>query len=303
LAEFSTAGINRLSIGVQSLDDKLLKTLGRRHDAIEAEEAVTRALAAGFENLSIDLMYGLPDQKLQQWIGTLDRALSLGCHHMSMYALTLEPGTPMQKAETSGHLNTPDPDLAADMYLATEARMNSQGYRHYEISNWCLPGHESKHNLTYWRNHPFLGVGPGAHSYIDGVRFSVQRSPREYTLGLSTDPSMPEGESWSDTLREISFVDMVKGIPPSDEMAETMMMGLRLDVGVNNRHFTARFGISLEDAYGPVIFGAQNDGLLRWTYPYRLEAEATGANHSDASLQLTAKGRLLGNEIFSRFFT
>ena len=292
LSEFAAAGINRLSIGVQSLDDGLLQTLGRRHSAAEAEQAVRRARQAGFDNLSVDLMYGLPDQTLKQWLDTLDRALDLGSQHISMYGLTLEPGTPMEKDAKAGSLPTPDADLAADMYLAAQALMAEHGFDHYEISNWCLPGYEARHNLTYWHNGQFLGVGPGAHSYLDGTRFSIIRSPREYALKLSSIPPEPGGNSWPDRLRSISFVDEINEIKYDEEMAETMMMGMRLDSGVADATFSDRFGQSLENAYGPIIAGAQGDGLVEWT---------GSSNGLDRALKLTPRGRLLGNEAFQRF--
>ena len=293
LAEFAAAGINRLSIGVQSLDDGLLRTLGRRHSAAEAEQAVSRARQAGFDNLSMDLMYGLPDQTLKQWLDSMRRALELGPQHISMYGLTLEPGTPMERAATAGSLPTPDVDLAADMYLAAQAFMAEHGYLHYEISNWCLPGYESRHNLTYWHNGQFLGVGPGAHSYLNGARFSDIKSPREYALKLSSVPPVPGGNSWPDRLRSMPFIDEVNEIKYTEEMAETMMMGMRLDVGVADAVFSDRFGQSLENTYGPIIVGAQEDGLVEW---------AESSNGLDRALKLTPRGRLLGNEVFSRFF-
>ena len=125
-------------------------------------------------------MYGLPDQTLEQWGATLDTALDMGPSHISMYCLTIEGGTPMERDAAAGRIPVPDGDLAADMYLAAEVQSAEAGYRHYEISNWAIPGRESRHNLVYWRNRPFLGVGPGAHSYLDGHRFHNIRSPREY---------------------------------------------------------------------------------------------------------------------------
>ena len=155
------AGINRLSIGVQSLDDGLLRMLGRRHSAREALNAFRAARDAGFDNVSIDLMYGLPDQTLEQWGATLDSALGIRPSHISMYCLTLEGGTPMERDAAAGRIPVPDGDLAADMYLAAEVQTAEAGLRHYEISNWAIAGRESRHNLVYWRNRPFLGVGPG----------------------------------------------------------------------------------------------------------------------------------------------
>ena len=294
LDELASAGVNRLSVGVQSLDDGLLATLGRRHSAAEAESAVARAARAGFENLSIDLMYGLPAQTLRQWTETLARALELGTAHVSMYALTLEEGTPLARSVGVGEAAMPDPDLAADMYVAAEKILEDRGFRHYEISNWCLAGRESRHNLAYWLNRPFLGVGPGAHSYLGRVRFSIMRSPREYTVRLSAGNASARDESWPDLLRSLPFVDQVTEIDRDEEMAETMMMGLRLDAGVSESGFRNRFGRALTDVYGPTIDSAEGQGLVEWR-----EGPDPG---DDRSVCLTARGRLLGNEVFSRFF-
>ena len=296
LASLLEAGVNRLSIGVQSLDDGLLRVLGRRHSAREAIDAFRAARGAGFDNVSIDLMYGLPDQTLEQWGATLDSALELRPSHISMYCLTLEGGTPMERDAAAGRIPTPDGDLAADMYLAAEVKTAGAGLRHYEISNWAIPGRESRHNLLYWRNRPFLGVGPGAHSYLDGHRFHNIRSPREYIRKLTTGedpippPSFPRRREPNPGGRPFDSSPVVEAAEPVDrrlEMAETMMMGLRLDTGVDTAPFTARFGESPAEAYGEVIDELADDGLL----------ETAGGD-----FVLTPRGRLLGNEVFSRFF-
>ena len=285
LASLLEAGVNRLSIGVQSLDDDLLRLLGRRHSAGEALEAFTTARSAGFDNVSIDLMYGLPDQTLEQWGATLATALGMRPSHISMYCLTLEGGTPMERDAAAGRIPVPDGDLAADMYLMAEVQTAEAGYRHYEISNWAIPGRESRHNLLYWRNRPFLGVGPGAHSYLDGHRFHNIRSPREYIRRLeSGEPRAQPGGRLFDS------IPVVEGAEPVDrglEMAETMMMGLRLDTGIEPALFAARFGESPGEAYGEVIEEMEDDGLL----------EA-----GNDRIVLTPRGRLLGNEVFGRFF-
>ena len=285
LASLLDAGVNRLSIGVQSLDDDLLRLLGRRHSAREALNAFSRARDAGFDNVSIDLMYGLPDQTPEQWAATLATALGLRPSHISMYCLTLEGGTPMERDAAAGRIPVPDGDLAADMYLMAEVQAADAGYRHYEISNWAIPGRESRHNLLYWRNHPFLGVGPGAHSYLDGHRFHNLRSPREYIRRLASGEMRPRGGG-----RLFDGIPVVEGSEPVDrglEMAETMMMGLRLDTGVGADQFTARFGGPPGESYGEIIEELEDDGLL--------EAE-------NDRIVLTPRGRLLGNEVFSRFF-
>ena len=214
LASLLEAGVNRLSIGVQSLDDGLLQVLGRRHSAREAVDAFDAARGAGFDNVSIDLMYGLPDQTPEQWGATLDTALGLRPSHISMYCLTLEEGTPMERDATAGRIPVPDGDLAADMYLAAEMKTAEAGLRHYEISNWAIPGRESRHNLLYWRNRPFLGVGPGAHSYLDGHRFHNIRSPREYIRRMG--PGEPRRESMG---RPFDSIPVVEAAEPVDRAA------------------------------------------------------------------------------------
>ena len=160
-AELRAAGINRISMGVQSMDNGLLAMLGRRHDAAEAVAALDTCRSAGFHNLNLDLMYGLPHQTLDQWRDTADRILAQSPEHISMYSLTLEDGTPLKRWVEQGRLPEPDPDLAADMYDLARSALGSAGYHHYEISNWCRPGLESRHNLAYWRNLQWLGVGRG----------------------------------------------------------------------------------------------------------------------------------------------
>ncbi len=285
LASFLDTGVNRLSIGVQSLDDGLLRLLGRRHSADEALMAYRAARQAGFGNVSIDLMYGLPGQTVEQWGETLAAALDVGPSHVSMYCLTLEGGTPMERDVAARRLAEPDGDLAADMYLLAEAEAADAGYRHYEISNWSLPGMESRHNLAYWRNAPFLGVGPGAHSYLHGRRFRNIRSPREYIRRMNVpNPPLRGSEGGMAGAPVVEGVEEVSG---ELEMAETMMMGLRLDTGIDAACFASRFGAAPADIYGEVIGGLADDGLL----------EVSGG-----AIRLTPRGRLLGNEVFSRFF-
>ncbi|MBM3945581.1 MAG: radical SAM family heme chaperone HemW, partial [SAR202 cluster bacterium] len=180
LSAYLDAGANRLSVGVQTFEDRLLSLLGRRHDAAQAIAAYRLAREAGFRNVSIDLMYGLPHQSLDDWTATLGQVTALSPDHLSMYCLTLEHGTPMEQWVKSGRMPEPDADLAADMYVLAEERLARLGYRHYEISNWARPGFESRHNLAYWRNAPYLGVGPGAHSYLGGMRFANLKAPKEY---------------------------------------------------------------------------------------------------------------------------
>jgi oxygen-independent coproporphyrinogen-3 oxidase len=312
LASYLESGINRLSIGVQSLDDRLLKMLGRRHSAAQALDAYRMAAGAGFNNVSIDLMYGLPYQSLDDWRRTLDGAIELRPRHVSMYCLTLEGGTPMERWVKLGQMPEPDPDLAADMYLLAQEAMRAQGYRHYEISNWAMPGFESRHNLTYWLNQPYLGVGPGAHSYLGGCRFFNLKSPREYIRRLGEDAGahpllisplargreqavspLPRGRLRGgaplrlETIRSIPVVEGVEVIERGLEMAETLMLGLRLDTGIRVEDFAQRFGVAPAEVYGDAIAELSALALLESV---------------DGWLRLTDRGRILGNEVFSRFF-
>ncbi len=286
LEMWKAAGINRVSIGVQSLDDGLLQLLGRRHNAQEACQAYQNARDAGFDNVNLDLMYGLPHQSLDQWRGTLTETLILAPEHLSMYCLTLEEGTPLEAWVRLGKVPDPDPDLAADMHLLAEELADDAGYEHYEISNWAMPDRACRHNLTYWRNQSYLGVGPGAHSYLGGYRFASVKSPRQYIQRV---------QQWADKgarrlhladLRDGGPLETVDAIDTPMEMGETMMMGLRLGQGVSESSFQERFGLELRQAYKLQIAEMERWGLLEWHLGW---------------LRLTPRGRLLGNEVFQRF--
>ena len=288
-ASLAQLGFNRLSVGVQSLDDGLLRLLGRRHTAQDVADAFRAVRRAGFDNVNLDLMYGLPLQSMAQWRDTLDGVLALGPQHLSLYCLTLEEGTPMEQQVRLGEIPEPDADLAADMYLHAEELLEREGYRHYEISNWARPGLESRHNLTYWRNGPYLGVGPGAHSYLGRWRFHNLLSPREYVRRMAEAAPVdgtPAGLS-EEAIRRIAVVGGVERVDDALEMAETMMMGLRLDEGVELASFESRFGRSLDAVFGEQLAELTGFGLLE---------------REDGVVRLTARGRLLGNEVFLRFF-
>ena len=282
------AGVNRLSIGVQSLDDALLSFLGRRHSVEEAVAAYRKARQDGFDNVSLDFMYGIAHQSLEQWRDTLEQALELSPEHLSLYCLTLEGGTPMERQTRLGEIPEADPDLAADMYLLAEDMLAQAGYRHYEISNWAKPGMESRHNLTYWLNRPYLGVGPGAHSYLGQWRFWNIASPREYItrLGKAAQRQAPAVALSSEAIGEIPSVGSVEAIDRRLEMAETMMLGMRLDDGVRLQGFYDRFGESVTSVYGQQVDELTVLGLIELR---------------DGALRLTSKGRPLGNEVFLRF--
>ncbi|MBM3932975.1 MAG: radical SAM family heme chaperone HemW [SAR202 cluster bacterium] len=289
LQTYLESGVNRLSMGVQTLDDGLLKLLGRRHSVDGALKAYRMAKDAGFDNASFDLMFGLPYQTLAQWASTLEQSIDIAPKHISMYCLTLEGGTPMEHQVKTGLLPEPDSDLAADMYLMAMDRMEGRGYRHYEISNWSFPGYESRHNLVYWRNQPYLGVGPGAHSYIAGCRFNNIKPPREYVKRLESAaaPSSSAGGPDATAIGKVAVVENVEKIERRLEIAETLMMGLRLDVGISEADFRVRFGRSPLEEFPDTFEDLRRLGLV----------EVAGG-----AVRLTRQGRPLGNEVFRRFF-
>ena len=282
-------GVNRLSIGVQSLDNDLLQLLGRRHTADGAIEAFRTACEAGFSNVNLDLMYGLPKQSLPQWEDTIGRLAELTPEHISLYALTLEEGTPMRVWADQGKIPEPDPDLAADMYASARHVLGDAGYHHYEISNWSRPELESQHNLIYWRNEPYLGVGPGAHSRLGSYRFWTVLSPREYASRAAewTRAYPHNWQAFCDAeLRESRTVDGWEHIDGNTACAETMFLGLRLLDGLDLLHASAQVGEDLSARYREEIKGLLDLGLLR---------------REGNTLRLDESAYLIANQVFTRF--
>ena len=289
-------GVNRISIGVQSLDDGLLGLLGRRHNAAEAVAAVQTVRAAGFANVNLDLMYGLPQQTAGQWRDTLERLADLEPAHISLYCLTLEEGTPLRRWVEQGQLPAPDGDLAADMYDYARQLLGERGYDHYEISNWSRPGLECRHNLAYWRSLPYLGVGPGAHSCLGGWRFWNGDSPRGYIAAVKewaaagSTPVLAAGggvpELTEDWLERAGPVGGWEWIGPELAAAERMFLGLRLLEGMDLAAESTRLGIDLAGKYGTAIAELIELGLL----------ERRGDN-----LRLTGDALLIANQVFTRF--
>ena len=297
-ADLRAAGINRVSIGVQSMDNDLLAMLGRRHDAAEAAEALERCRRAGFDNVSLDLMYGLPQQSLSQWEDTLRRVIALAPEHLSLYSLTLEEGTPLRRWVQQGRLPEPDSDLAADMYDHARTALAGACYHHYEISNWSRSGCQSEHNLTYWRNLQWLGVGPGAHSSLrvgeagSACRFWTVRSTRDYArLAGEWAASAARAGAWPEvTADRIAAVPTVDGSEVSDEAttaAETMFLGLRLLDGMDVAAASARVGIDLVARYERELAELIAEGLLAW--------------NEDDRLRLAEEAYLVANQVFTRF--
>lgn len=283
LARLRELGMNRLSFGVQSANPADLRLLERIHDYSDVVNAVTWARQAGFENLNLDLMYGLPEQTLARWQETLRLVIGLRPQHLSAYALTLEHGTPFGRWASRGLMATPDPDLAADMAEWAADFLAGQGYGQYEISNWARPGFECRHNLQYWRNLPYLGLGAGAHGYAAGLRYSNVLRIKTYIERQSS----PAALRWPLTA---AAVNQIK-IDRDTEMDETLMTGLRLvREGVSEAVFAARFGVSLRQVYGREMDELLGLGLV--------EIKPSGETEI---LRLTRRGWLLGNQVFMRF--
>ena len=288
---FMDVGINRISMGTQSFQDSILKTLGRTHSADTAINCYKKLRDKGFDNISLDLMYGIPYQTLKDWKDSLKIVSELEPDHLSLYCLTLEKHTPMQRMIDIGELEFADDDLAADMYILCEEFLGNKGYEQYEISNWSKPNKESEHNLRYWMNKPFLGVGPGAHSYLFKNRFNNVKSPNTYIAKYLGSSGLVSGSDYFDNGRDLlSEIPSIENIEPIDkrlEMAETMMLGLRLNRGIKGIEFENQFGVSVADIFGEIIKDLIEKELLIC---------------SNDIYKLTQKGRLLGNEVFSRLF-
>ncbi len=287
LRDLRSLGVNRLSLGMQSANPEELTLLERQHGFFDVIQAVSWARRAGFDNLNLDLIFGLPYQTMERWDQTLTRALELEPDHFSLYALTLEHGTPMQHWVMRGLLNEADQDLAADMYDRASDRLEGRGYSQYEISNWAriLESGElrsCRHNLQYWRNQPYLGFGAGAHGYAGGFRTANVLAPAAYIQRCESDEAL----SFPRTPATVQLTPIHR----ADEIGETMMMGLRLTrEGVSNQKFSARFGASLQSIFGKEIDRFISLGLLEWS------------EDGGDCLRLTKRGRLLGNQVFMEF--
>jgi oxygen-independent coproporphyrinogen III oxidase len=306
LKEIRAAGLNRLSFGVQSANPSELRMLERAHDFFDVIQSVQWARQAGFERLNLDLIYGLPEQTLADWQNSVKRVTGLAPDHISMYALTLEHGTPFGRWAARGLLPVPDPDLAAEMYEWAEEFLTGLGYIQYEISNWALPGQESRHNLQYWRNLPYFGFGAGAHGSIDGLRYSNVLRIKTYIDRLSAQKSAHLFPSVDNSIRASALPSadnpIRASVPPSvaspalvnqtrptprQSMQETMMLGLRLvQEGVSDESFHARFGLGITDAFPREVADLLGLNLLEW---------------QNGALRLTPHARLLGNQVFIRF--
>ena len=272
LRQLKDAGVNRLSLGVQSFDDRLLCAIGRIHTAEEARAAFRAARAAGFDNISLDLMYALPTQTLADLRRSVNEALALAPEHISVYGLIVEEGTPFAAAEAAGRLTLPDEEAAEEMYDYLMAEMPAHGYRRYEISNFARAGYESRHNLGYWQNVPYLGVGAAAHGYIDGMRWGNETDARRYIRAIHAGEDVRSAEDEERTA--------------TNAMEEYAFLALRTAEGIDEADFQRTFGCAIDDIYSAVIVHYIERKLL---------CRAQG------HIALTAAGMKLGNEVFAAF--
>jgi oxygen-independent coproporphyrinogen-3 oxidase len=275
--ELFSAGVNRLSIGVQSANERELRLYEREHDHAMTIAAVENARAAGFANLSLDLIFGNPDQTMDEWQATLTAALALTPQHISLYGLEVKGGTELKRRVARGDVTIPSDDAAADMYEMARVVLAEAGFRHYEISNWALPGFESRHNQQYWHNRPYFGFGAGAHGYVAGQRTIVVRSPQRYVAlaGSASQRAFPRSPATS------------KCVPVSveDEISETIMLGLRLvQDGINRRAFVERFGVDIVALRRAEVQRLVDLGLLEV---------------SDESVRLTPAAYLISNRVIA----
>jgi len=271
-------GINRLSIGMQSAHSSELKLFARQHTMSMTVQTVEQARAAGFDNISLDLIYGVPNQTLEMWRESVQTALALQPEHLSLYSLQVEPDTPFAKWVTNGKLPAPDDDLAADMYEAADELLSAAGMAQYEISTWSKPGRECRHNLQYWTHGDYLGIGAGAHGFAENMRYTVVRPLQKYielASGAATYPLTASVEDCETITRE-------------QAMDEVMITGLRLlQTGVNRMEFQERFGATIEDTYGAeMLERLQEQGLIR------VDANV---------IRLISRARLIANRVLVNF--
>ena len=265
------AGVNRLSVGVQSFDDNCLKKIGRIHTAQESEDTIKLAYSLGFDNISLDLIYGLPQQEMGILSKSVERALTLPVQHISIYGLQLEEGTAFYRMEALGKLQLPTDELVEAMHDYIVAKLPEAGYQRYEISNYSLPGYESKHNLSYWQDVDYLGLGSGAHSYWQETRYENPRSIDDYISALEAGrlPAIVEEQ-----------------VDRQAHMEEYCFLGLRTAEGIDKNLFQQKFAVDLFTVYGRTIEKLVAQDLLQ---------------HTARGIALTPLGMKYGNQVFGEF--
>ena len=267
LTVLAQSPVNRISLGVQSFDDKLLKKIGRTHTEAQVYSSIERLRAAGFENITIDLIYGLPNQTMEMVERDVQKFLELDLPHVALYSLILEDHTVFMNRQRRGRLRLPSDDRNADMYEYIIETLTAKGYSHYEVSNFGKIGYESKHNMTYWDNAEYYGVGAGASGYLEGIRYKNHGPVHHY-------------------LREENKRVNEEVLTRKQRIEEEMFLGLRKKNGVSIERFHKKFGQTLEEIYGTIIEELTLQKML-------FEA--------DERIRMTEKGFELGNEVFERF--
>ena len=263
-------GANRLSIGCQAFDDETLRFLERRHTAEQAARCVELAREAGFENIGLDLMYAIPGQTMQSWQETLEAAFELGPQHLSVYALTFEPGTPFWHRMKRGEISPAEDESELAMMEAAQRFLESHGYERYEISNYALPGRRCAHTLGCWRGEEYLGLGAGAHSFVGGVRWRNARGPADY-IRMLEQGALP--------------VEAAERLDQASGLEEALLMGLRVREGVDTEKMLARFGRDPAKVYRKAIEELSDLGYIECR---------------DGGLRLTAEGWRVANAVLAR---
>ncbi|HGI2077096.1 TPA: radical SAM family heme chaperone HemW [Streptococcus agalactiae] len=264
------SAVNRVSLGVQTFNDKHLKRIGRSHNEAQIYSTIDALKTAGFQNISIDLIYALPGQTMDDIRSNVAKALSLNIPHLSLYSLILEHHTVFMNKMRRGKLHLPTEDLEAEMFEYIISEMERNGFEHYEISNFTKPGFESRHNLMYWDNVEYYGVGAGASGYLDGIRYRNRGPIQHYLKGVS------EGNA---RLSE-------EVLSKNEMMEEELFLGLRKKEGVSIGKFEQKFGTSFEKRYGQIVQELQSDGLLK---------------ENNGFIQMTKKGLFLGDTVAEKF--
>ncbi len=288
LDELKQIGFNRLSIGVQSTDSFDLKRLDRTHNIFDVLESVKNARKAGFDNINLDLIFNLPWQDLDSWGFNLTRAIELNPEHFSIYSLIIEPRTPLYRWHQKGLIATQDQDLEADMFEETIKMLNKTGYKHYEISNWAKEetdkDYRCVHNLQYWYNLPYIGIGAGAHGYLNGVRTENVKTISRYIN------RMQKFGHLHFRLPETASTININKVDKMIQMKDTMWLGLRLvDEGVNENRFHKMHGCSMYQVFQDEIQKLESWGLVRRT------------KREGGTLKLTRRGVMLANQAFMMF--
>lgn len=267
----ASAGVNRVSLGVQAFQDSLLKAIGRVHTGKQAVDSVDALKRVGLTNINLDLMFGLPGQSNAAWVETLKQAIALKPTHFSCYGLILEEGTPMTRWYEAGLVDFPSDDEQAEMYETACQILKEEGYEHYEISNFCKSGLESKHNLLYWENKPFIGLGSGSTGYVQRLRYTNTTDLGDYV------------KSWDQGTPIFKHADELS---VEQEMDETMMVGMRLLQGVSEAEFRRRYEVSFLDVYNEAIQDLKHRDLVEFI---------------DGYLRVTSRGLVLENQVSGEF--